>query len=73
MLLSIVFAGLVFSPFANQSGDSAYAGLRGKVTTLGGYPSRNVRVVAYGDVDVHRMLELSAGLMYEVQLTPGCS
>ena len=36
-MLSIVLAGLVFSPFANQSGVADFASIRGVVTT--GWPS----------------------------------
>ncbi|HZY98078.1 MAG TPA: carboxypeptidase-like regulatory domain-containing protein [Candidatus Baltobacteraceae bacterium] len=72
-MLSIVLAGLIFSPFANQSGAATFASVRGVVTT--GWPSykpvANAQVVVSGDVDL-RMTRTDANGRYTfLTLLPG--
>jgi len=73
MLLSIVFAGLVFSPFAGQSGIATYASMRGTVTT--GWPNYkpvpNARVVVSGDTDVRETRTDAHGRYTFLTLLPG--
>lgn len=72
-MLSIVLAGLIFSPFADQSGIATYASLRGVVTT--GWPNfkpvANAQVVVSGDVDVRETRTDSTGHYTFLTLLPG--
>lgn len=72
-MLSIVLAGLIFSPFADQSGIATYASLRGVVTT--GWPNYrpvpNAQVMVSGDVDVRETRTDANGRYYFLTLLPG--
>lgn len=72
-MLSIVLAGLVFSPFASQSGVATYASIRGEVTT--GWPNykpvSNAQVVVSGDVDVRSTRTDAHGRYTFLTLLPG--
>ena len=72
-MLSIVLAGLIFSPFAGQSGIATYASIRGEVTT--GWPNykpvANAQVVVSGDVDVRVTRTGADGRYTFLTLLPG--
>lgn len=72
-MLSIVLAGLIFSPFADQSGIATYASIRGVVTT--GWPNykpvANAQVVVSGDVDVRETRTDANGRYTFLTLLPG--
>jgi len=72
-MLSLVLAGLVFSPFAGSSGIATYASIRGTVTT--GYPSYkpvpNAQVIVFGDVDRRETRTDAKGNYTFLTLLPG--
>ena len=72
-MLSIVLAGLIFSPFAAQSGTATFASIRGVVTT--GWPNykpvANAQVMVSGDVDVRETRTDAHGRYYFLTLLPG--
>ena len=72
-MLSIVLAGLVFSPFAGSSGIATYASIRGVVTT--GWPSykpvANAQVVVSGDADRRETRSDANGRYTFLTLLPG--
>lgn len=72
-MLSIVLAGLIFSPFADQSGVATFASVRGVVTT--GWPNfkpvANAQVVVSGDVDVRETRTDANGRYAFLTLLPG--
>lgn len=72
-MLSIVLAGLIFSPFADQSGAATFASVRGVVTT--GWPNykpvANAQVVVSGDVDQRETRTDANGRYTFLTLLPG--
>jgi carboxypeptidase family protein len=72
-MLSIVLAGLVFSPFAGSSGIATYASIRGVVTT--GWPSykpvANAQVVVSGETDWRQTRTDANGNYTFLTLLPG--
>lgn len=72
-MLSIVLAGLVFSPFAGQSGIATYASLHGVVTT--GWPNykpvANAQVEVSGPVDIRETQTDANGNYTFLTLLPG--
>jgi hypothetical protein len=72
-MLSIVLAGLIFSPFANSSGVADFASIRGMVTT--GWPNykpvANAQVVVSGDVDRRETRTDANGRYTFLTLLPG--
>lgn len=72
-MLSIVLAGLVFSPFAGSTGIATYASLHGVVTT--GWPNykpvANAQVEVFGPVDVRETRTDANGDYYFLTLLPG--
>lgn len=72
-MLSLVLAGLVFSPFAGQSGIATYASIRGTVTT--GWPNfkpvPNAQVEVSGPVDVRETRTDAKGNYTFLTLLPG--
>ena len=72
-MLSIVLAGLVFSPFAGQSGIATYASLHGVVTT--GWPNykpvANAQVEVSGPVDIRETRTDAKGNYTFLTLLPG--
>lgn len=72
-MLSIILAGLVFSPFAGQTGIATYASIRGTVTT--GWPDYkpvpNAQVMVTGDVDIRQTRTDANGRYYFLTLLPG--
>ncbi len=72
-MLSILIAGLIFSPFAGQTGIATYASIRGEVTTgWPGYkPVANAQVVASGDTDVRTARTDANGRYTFLTLLPG--
>ena len=72
-MLSIVLAGLVFSPFAGSSGVATYASIRGTVTT--GYPDykpvANAQVMVAGAEDTRQTRTDANGHYYFLTLLPG--
>ena len=72
-MITLILAGVIFSQFASQSGDAAYASISGVVTT--GWPSYrpipNATVVASADVDLHQTITDANGRYQFLTLLPG--